>query len=82
MQREENVWTMLAIITGGSRGLGRKQRVVIGEKGVDVLFNLPQQREQHKRWLKPFKQIRQKAFAASTGYTKDVGGVYWIYSAN
>ncbi|MFT6655696.1 MAG: NAD(P)-dependent dehydrogenase (short-subunit alcohol dehydrogenase family), partial [Marinomonas primoryensis] len=54
----------LAIITGGSRGLGRSSALALAEKGVDVLFTYHSNREAAQEVVEAIKQKGQKAFAA------------------
>jgi NAD(P)-dependent dehydrogenase (short-subunit alcohol dehydrogenase family) len=61
----------LAIITGGSRGLGRSSALALADKGVDVLFTYHSNREAAQEVVEAIKKKGQKAFAVQLD-TRDV----------
>lgn len=53
----------LAIITGGSRGLGKSSALALADKGVDVIFTYHNNVKAAQDVIKEIKQKGQKAFA-------------------
>lgn len=61
----------LAIITGGSRGLGRSSALALADKGIDVVFTYHSNSEAAQEVVETIKQKGQKAFAVQLD-TRDV----------
>ena len=61
----------LAIITGGSRGLGRSSALALADKGIDVVFTYHSNSEAAQEVIDVIKQKGQKAFAVQLD-TRDV----------
>ena len=53
----------LAIITGGSRGLGRNSALALADKGIDVIFTYQNNFQAAQDVIEEIKQKGQKAFA-------------------
>lgn len=53
----------LAIITGGSRGLGRNSALALADKGIDVIFTYHNNAQAAQDVIEEIKQKGQKAFA-------------------
>lgn len=62
-----------AIITGGSRGLGREMAISIAKKGIDVIITYLSSKEQADAVVREIETIGQKGFALQldTRSTKD-----------
>ncbi|MFM2485721.1 SDR family NAD(P)-dependent oxidoreductase [Celerinatantimonas yamalensis] len=53
----------LAIITGGSRGLGRNSALALADKGIDVIFTYHSNAQAAQDVIEEIKQKGQKAFS-------------------
>lgn len=71
----------IAIITGGSRGLGRNTAIHLAQRGVDVLFTFRAKEEEAEGLLREIEGMGRKAagFRLDTGDIRDfdafVGGI-------
>ncbi|WP_330441988.1 SDR family NAD(P)-dependent oxidoreductase [Flavobacterium sp. C4GT6] len=55
--------TKIAIVTGGSRGLGRNMAVSLAQKGIDVIFTYNSNKEKADEVVAQIKSLGQKAIA-------------------
>lgn len=55
--------TKIALVTGGSRGLGKNMAIAIAQKGIDVLFTYHSNEEAADAVVKEIEALGQKAFA-------------------
>ncbi|MFL9836414.1 SDR family oxidoreductase [Flavobacterium sp. ST-75] len=55
--------TKIAIVTGGSRGLGRNMAVSLAQKGIDVIFTYNSNKEKADEVVAEIKSLGQKAIA-------------------
>lgn len=55
--------TKIALITGGSRGLGRNSAIKIAQKGLDVILTYKSNREEADRAVEEIQSLGQKAIA-------------------
>jgi len=55
--------TKIALITGGSRGLGRNSAIKIAQKGLDVILTYKSNREEADRVVEEIQSLGQKAIA-------------------
>ena len=53
----------IALVTGGSRGLGKDMAISIAKKGIDVIFTWRNNEEQAKEIIAAIEQLGQKAAA-------------------
>lgn len=53
----------IALITGGSRGLGRNMALAIAKKGIDVIFTYNSNKEAADKVVSEIQAIGQKAYA-------------------
>lgn len=53
----------IALITGGSRGLGRNSAIKIAQKGLDVILTYKSNREEADRVVEEIQSLGQKAIA-------------------
>jgi NAD(P)-dependent dehydrogenase (short-subunit alcohol dehydrogenase family) len=59
----ENMKGKVAIVTGGSRGLGRNTAVNLAQRGVDVIFTYQANREQAESLIREIEALGRKAAA-------------------
>jgi NAD(P)-dependent dehydrogenase (short-subunit alcohol dehydrogenase family) len=57
--------TKIALVTGGSRGLGRDMALSLARKGIDVLLTYRTNKEEAEKVVKEISALGQKAFALS-----------------
>ena len=57
--------TKIAVITGGSRGLGRNMAISIAKKGIDVILTYHSNKEEAEKVVAEIQAIGQKAIAYS-----------------
>jgi NAD(P)-dependent dehydrogenase (short-subunit alcohol dehydrogenase family) len=55
--------TKIALITGGSRGLGRNAALKIAEKGLDVIITYKSNREEAEKTVSEIQELGRKAIA-------------------
>lgn len=55
--------TKIAIVTGGSRGLGRNMAISLAQKGIDVIFTYNSNKEKADEVVAEIKLLGQKAIA-------------------
>jgi NAD(P)-dependent dehydrogenase (short-subunit alcohol dehydrogenase family) len=55
--------TKIALITGGSRGLGKDMAISIARKGIDVLLTYRTNKEEAEKVVQQIETLGQKAFA-------------------
>lgn len=55
--------TKIALITGGSRGLGKNSAIKIAQKGLDVILTYKSNREEADRAVEEIQSLGQKAIA-------------------
>lgn len=55
--------TKIALITGGSRGLGKNSAIKIAQKGLDVILTYKSNREEADRVVEEIQSLGQKAIA-------------------
>ncbi|WP_417356851.1 SDR family NAD(P)-dependent oxidoreductase [Flavobacterium sp.] len=55
--------TKIAIVTGGSRGLGRNMAISLAQKGIDVIFTYNSNKEKADEVVAQIKSLGQKAIA-------------------
>lgn len=67
-----------AIITGGSRGLGREMAISIAKKGIDVIITYLSSKEQADAVVREIETLGQKGFALQldTRLTKDFNSFF------
>lgn len=58
-----NTRNKIAIITGGSRGLGKNMALALARKGLDVLFTYNKNKEEADKVVSEIKALGQHAFA-------------------
>ncbi|MGA7567375.1 MAG: SDR family NAD(P)-dependent oxidoreductase [Terriglobales bacterium] len=61
----------IAIITGGSRGLGRNTAVNLARRGVDILFTYRANQKEAERLIREAEAMGRKA----VGFRLDIGDV-------
>jgi len=68
-EKSRNLRHKIAIITGGSRGLGRNTAVNLAQRGVDVIFTYRSNREEAQSLLREIEALGEKgaAFQLDTG---------------
>jgi NAD(P)-dependent dehydrogenase (short-subunit alcohol dehydrogenase family) len=66
----------IAIITGGSRGLGRTTAVNLARRGADIIFTYRAKQDEAKSLIREIEAIGRKAaaFRLDTGDTKAFDG--------
>ncbi|QUX90481.1 short-chain dehydrogenase [Marinomonas sp. A3A] len=64
----------LAVITGGSRGLGKSSALALADKGIDVIFTYHNNARAAQDVIDEIKQKGQKAFALQLD-TRDFGAI-------
>ena len=57
--------TKIALVTGGSRGLGKDMAISIARKGMDVILTYRSNKEEAEDTVKQVEQLGQKAIAIS-----------------
>lgn len=67
-----NAKNKIALVTGGSRGLGKNMAIAIAKKGIDVIITYNSNKEAADQVVKEIQSIGQKAmaFQLDTGNTK------------
>ena len=67
--------TKIALVTGGSRGLGKNMALSLAQKGINVVLTYNSQREEAESVVTEIKQLGQKAVALqlNTGDVKTFG---------
>jgi len=60
----------IAVVTGGSRGLGKNMALVLAKKGIDVLITYNSNREAADEVVTEIQQLGQKAFALQLDTSK------------
>lgn len=53
----------IALVTGGSRGLGKNMAISLAKKGIDVILTYNNKKEEADEVVKEVKQLKQKAVA-------------------
>ena len=53
----------IALVTGGSRGLGRDMAISLAKKGIDVVFTFNSNKQKADEVVKEIESLGQKAFA-------------------
>ncbi len=71
MTKTNNFSTPIALITGGSRGLGKSAALHLAQQGVDIVFTYQQQKEAAQALVEEIQQIGRKAVALQL----DVGNI-------
>jgi len=66
-----NTKTKIALITGGSRGLGKNAALKIAQKGLDVIITYKNSSEEAEAVVKEIKALGQNAVAYQLD-TRDV----------
>lgn len=64
--------TKIALVTGGSRGLGKNSAIKIAQKGVDVIITYNSNKEEADKVVSEIQALGRKAIAYQLN-TKDVG---------
>lgn len=59
----------IALITGGSRGLGKSMALHLANRGVDIIFTYRKEREQAEQVVRQLQAKNVKAFALSLDYS-------------
>ncbi|MEO7976949.1 SDR family oxidoreductase [Flavobacterium sp.] len=57
------VHTKIALVTGGSRGLGKNMAIAIAKKGIDVIITYNSKKEEAEAVVKEIQDLGQKATA-------------------
>lgn len=57
--------TKIALVTGGSRGLGRDMALGLARKGIDVIFTYRTNKAEAEDVVKQIESTEQKAVASS-----------------
>src|SRR5215203_4442292 len=57
------VQTKIALVTGGSRGLGKDMALSIARKGIDVILTYRSKKEEADEVVKQIEALGRKAFA-------------------
>jgi NAD(P)-dependent dehydrogenase (short-subunit alcohol dehydrogenase family) len=62
----------IALVTGGSRGLGKNMAIAIAKKGIDVIITYHSQKDAAEQVVRNIQALGQKAiaFQLDTGNTK------------
>jgi NAD(P)-dependent dehydrogenase (short-subunit alcohol dehydrogenase family) len=68
----ESMKNRIAIITGGSRGLGRNISVNLAKRGVDVIFTYRSNQKQAETLIREAEALGRKA----AGFRLDIGDIY------
>jgi short-subunit dehydrogenase len=50
----------IALVTGGSRGLGKDEAIQLAHKGFDVVITYQSQKTMPTQWLQRFKHLGRK----------------------
>ncbi|EJL71819.1 SDR family NAD(P)-dependent oxidoreductase [Chryseobacterium populi] len=66
-----NTKTKIALVTGGSRGLGRNSAIKIAQKGLDVIITYRSNKEEAEAVVKEIQSLGRKAIAYQLD-TKDI----------
>jgi NAD(P)-dependent dehydrogenase (short-subunit alcohol dehydrogenase family) len=53
----------IAVVTGGSRGLGRNMSIALAKKGIDVILTYHSQKEEAEKVVSEIQSLGQNAFA-------------------
>lgn len=62
--------TKIALVTGGSRGLGKNMALSLAKKGLDVIFTYNSNKEEADKVLKEIQAIGRKAFTLQLDTSK------------
>ena len=57
------VHTKIALVTGGSRGLGKNMALAIAKKGINVILTYNSKKEEAEETVKEIENLGQKAVA-------------------
>jgi NAD(P)-dependent dehydrogenase (short-subunit alcohol dehydrogenase family) len=68
----ESMKNRIAIITGGSRGLGRNISVNLAKRGVDVIFTYRSNQKQAETLIREAEALERRA----AGFRLDTGGIH------
>lgn len=71
MMKPDNLSPPIALITGGSRGIGKSAALHLAQQGVDIVFTYQQQKDAAQALVKEIQQLGRKAVALQL----DVGNV-------
>lgn len=76
LEKSENSTTKIAIVTGGSRGLGRNTAISLARRGVDVIFTYHARKEDAETVVSEIEAMGRKAaaFLLDTGDTGTFDG--------
>jgi NAD(P)-dependent dehydrogenase (short-subunit alcohol dehydrogenase family) len=62
--------TKIALVTGGSRGLGKNMALAIAKKGIDVILTYNSKKEEAETTVKEIESLGQKAVAIQLNVSK------------
>ncbi|KLT69271.1 SDR family oxidoreductase [Flavobacterium sp. ABG] len=62
--------TKIALVTGGSRGLGKNMALAIAKKGIDVILTYNSKKEEAETTVKEIESLGQKAVAIQLNISK------------
>ncbi len=65
-----NTKTNIALVTGGSRGLGKNSALKIAQKGLDVIITYRSNKEEAEAVVNEIKSMGRNAAAFQTGYKR------------
>nr|WP_315221676.1 SDR family oxidoreductase [uncultured Flavobacterium sp.] len=61
--------TKIALVTGGSRGLGKNMAIAIAKKGIDIIITYNSKRDEAETVVKEIENLGQKAVAIQLNIT-------------
>lgn len=56
--------TKIALVTGGSRGLGKNMAIAIAKKGIDVIITYNSKKEEADSVVKEIENLGQSSFTS------------------
>lgn len=62
--------TKIALVTGGSRGLGKNMALAIAKKGIDIILTYNSKKEEAENTVKEIESLGQKAVAIQLNVSK------------
>jgi NAD(P)-dependent dehydrogenase (short-subunit alcohol dehydrogenase family) len=62
--------TKIALVTGGSRGLGKNMAIAIANKGIDIILTYNSKKEEAEETVKEIENLGQKAVAIQLNVAK------------
>ena len=61
MQREGNMTSKIALVTGGSRGLGKDMALSLAKKGIDIVLTYNTKKEEAENVATEIKDMGRKS---------------------